>query len=179
MEPVLIHDKLFVPYISSEAIDVRVKALAKEINVDYEDRNPLFIAVLTGSFVFAADLFRNITTPAEICFVKLSSYDGMSSTGNVVTQIGLNKEIKERHVIVLEDIIDTGKTLYEFMPSLEQQQPASLKLACLLSKPDALKYDLQADYTGFIIPDNFVVGYGLDYDGLGRNLPAIYTLSNQ
>lgn len=179
MLPVTIHDKQFVPYISNDAIQKRLLEMAQELNDTYKEQSPLFIAILNGSFVFAADLFRLVTVPAEISFVKLASYMGTSSSGDVVTIIGLPGLIQGRHIIVLEDIIDTGATLYKFIPQLLEHQPASLRLACLLSKPDALKYDVKIDYTGFMIPDNFVVGYGLDYDGLGRNLPDIYTLAGQ
>jgi hypoxanthine phosphoribosyltransferase len=179
MSLVQIHDKQFAPYISKEAIQKRIAEMAKEIEADYKGLNPLFICVLNGAFIFAADLYRAISIPAEISFVKLSSYEGMVSTGTVVTAIGINGQIHGRHVILLEDIIDTGKTLDAFIPQLLEQKPASLKLACLLSKPDALQYDVTTDYTGFVIPDYFVVGYGLDYNGLGRNLPDIYTLADQ
>lgn len=178
MSSIQIHDKLFVPYISRDAIQARIKELAAEIDEAYAGLNPLFICILNGTFIFASDIFRAVTVQAEISFVRLSSYDGMSSTGNVANVMGLKENPEGRHVIVLEDIIDTGKTLYSFMPQLMQLRPASLKLACLLSKPDALQFDVKADYTGFVIPDNFVVGYGLDYNGLGRNLPDIYTLAD-
>ncbi len=177
MSHIRIHDKNFIPYISKEAISARIAEIGAEMNGEYAGKNPLFIAVLTGSFIFAADLLRAITIPCEVTFVKLSSYDGLHSTGNVVKQIRLSQDIADRHVIVLEDIIDTGKTLHSFLPELLALKPASLKLACLLSKPDALQYDVTTHYTGFVIPDNFVVGYGLDYDGEGRNLPDIYTLA--
>lgn len=179
MPLIQIHDKIFTPYISREAIGLRLEEMAKEINLGYEGLNPLFVGVLNGAFIFAADLFRAINIPAEISFIKLSSYDGITSTGTVKTAIGLPESIKGRHIILLEDIIDTGKTLHDFIPTLLAEKPASLKLACLLSKPDALQYDIMADYIGFVIPDNFVVGYGLDYNGLGRNLCDIYTLANQ
>lgn len=136
----------------------------------------MFIAVLNGSFVFASDLFRCITINAEISFIKLASYKGTTSTGNVVTAIGMEENLYQRHVILLEDIIDTGKTLSSFIPELLSRQPASLKIAAFLSKPSALKYDVKADYIGFEVADKFVLGYGLDYDGLGRNLPELYEL---
>lgn len=173
-----IGDKVFKPYISGEAIQKRITELGKEIDKDYEGLNPLFIGILNGSFIFAADLFRSLSIPAEISFVKLASYKGTSSTGNVITAIGLEENLANRHVIIIEDIIDTGKTLSAFLPELLQRQPASLKIACFLSKPDALQYDVKSDYTGFVIPNNFVVGYGLDYDGQGRNLPDLYTLAD-
>ena len=126
--------------------------------------------------MFAADLFKELTIDAEICFIKLASYKGTKSTGNVVTSIGLDEPLKGRHIVIVEDIVDTGKTLHEFLPQLLNQQPASLKIAALLHKPDALVYPLVIDYLGFSVPDKFLLGYGLDYDGLGRNLREIYQL---
>lgn len=126
--------------------------------------------------MFAADLFKYLTIDAEICFIKLVSYKGMKSSGNVITAIGLDEDLFGREIIIVEDIVDTGKTLTEFLPQLMHQQPASLKVAALLHKPDALKHPLEIDYLGFAIPNKFVVGYGLDYDGFGRNLKEIYQL---
>jgi hypoxanthine phosphoribosyltransferase len=126
--------------------------------------------------MFAADLFKQISIEAEICFIKLASYKGTKSTGNVITAIGLDTDIRDRHLILLEDIIDTGKTMNEFIPQLYHQQPASIKMAVLLHKPDATIYPVQIDYCCFSIPDRFVLGYGLDYDGFGRNLKEIYQL---
>lgn len=171
-----VHDKDFVPFIRRAQIDERVKELAGQIDCDYKGMRPLFIAVLNGSFVFAADLFRNLTIEAEISFIKLASYKGTSSTGNVVTAIGMEENLHGRHVILLEDIVDTGKTLHSFLPEILNRHPASLRIAALLTKPEALEYDITTDYCGFEIPDKFVLGYGLDYDGLGRNLPELYEL---
>ena len=171
-----VHDKQFKPYLSAAVIDEEVSRLAKEINRDYEGKNPLFIAILSGSFMFASDLFKKITIPAEICFIKLASYKGTRSTGNVITSIGLDEDVHERDVIILEDIIDTGRTLNAFLPQLEHQQPRSLKICALLHKPDCTVFHVPIDYLGFSIPDKFVLGYGLDYDGQGRNLPEIYQL---
>ncbi|XZF12856.1 hypoxanthine phosphoribosyltransferase [Chitinophagaceae bacterium MMS25-I14] len=176
MSNVQVHDKTFQPYIDREAIQRRIAELGRQIDEDYGDKNPLFLAILNGSFIFAADLFRSISIPAEISFIKLASYKGTSSTGNVITAIGLEEDLYERHIIILEDIIDTGKTLSSFIPDLMHRQPASLKIATFLTKPEALKYDVKADYIGFEIPNKFVVGYGLDYDGHGRNLPELYQL---
>jgi hypoxanthine phosphoribosyltransferase len=173
---VSVHDKTFRPYISKELINARVESLGAEISRDYEGKRPLIIAILNGSFIFAADLFRALTIEAEISFIKLASYKGTSSTGHVVTAIGMEEKLSDRHVIILEDIVDTGKTLHSFLPEILQRGPASLKIATFLSKPDALEHDIRVDYIGFEIPNNFVVGYGLDYDGLGRNLPELYTL---
>jgi hypoxanthine phosphoribosyltransferase len=176
MEIYQVHDKQFKPYISEEEIGTCVKRLAAEIDRDYRNRQPLFIAILSGSFMFASDLFKHITIPAEICFIKLASYKGTRSTGNVITSIGLDVELHERDVVIVEDIIDTGRTLHTFLPQLEHQQPNSLKICALLHKPESMVYPVNIDYLGFTIPEKFVVGYGLDYDGLGRNLPSIYQL---
>jgi hypoxanthine phosphoribosyltransferase len=168
-----VHDKTFGPYIGASEIDEKIKGLAKKINKDYEGKRPLFIAILNGAFMFASDLFKEISMEAEICFIKLASYKGTKSTGNVVTSIGLDEPLTGRHVIIVEDIVDTGKTLYEFLPQLYIQQPSSIKIAALLHKPDALKHPLTIDYLGFSIPDKFVLGFGLDYDGLGKRTVVI------
>ena len=169
-------DKKFQPYLKAEEIHEQIAKLAAQINQDYAGKRPLFIAILNGSFMFAADLFKELTIDAEICFIKLASYKGTKSTGNVITSIGLDMPLKERHVIIVEDIVDTGKTLSEFLPQLKDQQPLSLTIAALLHKPEAMKYPLQIDYLGFSVPNKFLLGYGLDYDGLGRNLKEIYQL---
>jgi len=176
MDQVIIHDKIFIPFISEEKIKERVRELAGKINLDYAGKKPLLIGILNGSFIFAADLFRELIIEAEISFVKLASYKGISATGQVVTAIGLKEELHGRHVIIVEDIIDTGKTLYSFLPGLYKQHPASISIAALLTKPEALEVDMKADHCGFEIENKFVVGYGLDYDGLGRNLPRLYIL---
>ena len=174
MPTIRVHDKLFGIYLSEADIQKRVKAIAEEISRDYHDKRPLFIGILNGSFMFAADLFKFLTIDTEISFIKLASYKGMKSTGNVVTSIGLDVELFGKDVIIIEDIVDTGKTLYNFLPKLKDHHPASLKIVALLHKPDATKFPLTLDYVGFSIPDKFVVGYGLDYDGMGRNLREIY-----
>ena len=176
MPQIKLHDKSFETYLSEQDIQEKIKELAAAINRDYADKRPLFIAILNGSFMFAADLFKYITIPAEISFIKLASYKGMKSSGNVITAIGLDEDLYNRDVIIVEDIVDTGKTLFKFIPSLEHQQPSSLKIATLLHKPEATVHPLTLDYVGFSIPNKFVVGYGLDYDGLGRNLKEIYQL---
>jgi len=176
METITILDKQFVPYLSTEEIQEKVAILAKQFNEEYADKKPLFLSVLNGSFLFTADLFKKLTIDAEVCFVKLASYKGVSSTGNVITAIGLDTNLKDRHVIILEDIIDTGKTLHHFLPQLQSLQVASLKIAVLLNKTEALAYPVKVDYACFDIPNKFVVGYGLDYDGFGRNYDAIYQL---
>lgn len=169
-------DKVFTPFIPADKINARIKELADQLNDDYAGKKPLVIGVLNGSFMFAADLFRQLTVEAEISFIKLASYKGTSSTGNVVTAIGMEENLKDRHIIIVEDIIDTGKTLHAFMPEIYNRQPASVKIATFLSKPDALKYDVKADYCAFEIENKFVLGYGMDYDGLGRNIPELYVL---
>lgn len=176
MKQVVVHDKIFKPYIDEAVIQKRVAELAAQIDSDYKDLRPLFLSILNGSFIFAADLFKKITIEAEISFIKLVSYKGTSSSGSVVTAIGLEENLNNRHIILLEDIIDTGRTIHSFLPELQQRQPASLKIATFLSKSEALQFPIRGDYVGFEIPNNFVVGYGLDYDGLGRNLPELYTL---
>ncbi len=172
-----VHDKYFVPYMTEVTVLERIAQLAQQIDQDYAGKKPLFIAILNGSFMFASDLFKYISIEAEICFIKLASYKGTKSTGQVITAIGLDTDIVDRHVVVLEDIIDTGKTMNEFLPQLLNQQPASLKIAALLHKPEATAYPITIDYLGFSVPDKFLLGYGLDYDGLGRNLKEIYQLT--
>ncbi|MCY7310885.1 MAG: hypoxanthine phosphoribosyltransferase [Bacteroidota bacterium] len=176
MSVIKVHDKSFEIYLSEETILLRIKELAAEIAKDYTGKRPLFIAILNGSFMFASDLFKYLNIEAEICFIKLASYKGMKSSGNVVTSIGLDDDLFDKEVVIVEDIVDTGKTLHNFLPKLVHQQPKSLKIVTLLHKPEATEYPLQLDYVGFDIPNKFVIGYGLDYDGLGRNLKEIYQL---
>lgn len=176
MSIIRVHDKSFQPYIDAATIDRQIQQLAQQLNNDYANKRPLFIAILNGSFMFASDLLKCITIEAEICFIKLASYKGTKSTGNVITSIGLDEPLMDRHVVIVEDIVDTGKTLSEFLPQLEHQQPASLKIAALLHKPEALTHPIKIDYLGFSVPNKFLLGFGLDYDGLGRNLPEIYQL---
>jgi len=171
-----VHNKKFTPYINAQQISEQVSSLAADLNRDYAGKKPLFIAILNGSFMFASDLFKGLSIEAEICFIKLASYKGTKSTGNVITSIGLDEPLTDRHVVIIEDIVDTGKTLHEFLPQLFNQQPASLKIAALLHKPDALVFPIKIDYLGFNVPNKFLLGYGLDFDGLGRNLKEIYRL---
>ncbi|MGF7231981.1 hypoxanthine phosphoribosyltransferase [Arachidicoccus sp.] len=173
---ITIHNKNFVPYISEDEIKKKVKNLAEQISKDYDGMKPLFIAILNGAFMFASDLFKELEIEAEISFIKLASYKGMKSTGQVLTAIGLDFDINDRHVIIIEDIVDTGKTLHSFLPQLRHSQPKSIKLATLLHKPEALLFPVEIDYVCFAIPDKFVVGYGLDFDNLGRNLKEIYQI---
>lgn len=179
MPEINVHDKTFVPYLPESLILEKVQELAAQLDKDYAGKSPLFIAILNGSFMFTADLFKALTIEAEICFIKLASYKGTKSTGQVVTAIGLDMDINGRHVVILEDIIDTGKTMNEFLPQLRHQQPASLKIAVLLHKPDATVFPVTIDYCCFSIPNKFVLGYGLDYDGLGRNIRELYQLRSE
>ena len=177
MSSIKVHDKFFNTYLSEQTIQDKIRELADALNKDYAGKKPLFLSILNGSFMFAADIFKHLTIEAEISFIKLASYRGMRSTGKIITSIGLDQDLYNRDVVILEDIVDTGKTLHEFLPQLDHQHPRSLKIAALLHKSEATKYPLKIDYTGFVIPDKFVVGYGLDYDGLGRNLKEIYQLA--
>jgi len=176
METIRVHDKVFKEYLSADLIQQRVSELAAQINTDYINKRPLFLAILNGSFMFAADLFRQVSLDAEISFIKIASYQGMRSTGQVVTSIGMEQDLHGRELIIVEDIVDTGKTLHHFLPSLLQQQPASIRIATFLHKPEATAFEVPLDYVGFSIPNKFVVGYGLDYDGMGRNYGALYQL---
>ncbi|MBS1627106.1 MAG: hypoxanthine phosphoribosyltransferase [Bacteroidetes bacterium] len=176
MQSIKVLDKTFVPFISESTILNKIKELATTLNQEYEGKDPIFVAILNGSFMFASDLFKELTINAEICFIKLASYKGTQSTGHVITSIGLDANLTGRHIVVLEDIIDTGNTLHQFLPQLINQQPASLKVATLLHKPDATIYKFPIDYCCFSIPNKFVLGYGLDYDGFGRNIKEIYQL---
>lgn len=177
MALITVHDKQFEPWMPAADISAKVAELGAAISRDYEGKRPLLIAILNGSFIFAADLFRHISIEAEISFIKLVSYKGTKSTGHVITSIGLDENLNNRHIIIVEDIIDTGKTLGDFIPQLHHQQPAGVSICALLHKPEATVHPLKIDYLGFSIPNKFVVGYGLDYDGLGRNLPDIYRLA--
>jgi hypoxanthine phosphoribosyltransferase len=176
MNSIKVLDKEFVPYLSEKEIQEKITMLAHQLNKDYAGKRPIFLSILNGSFLFTADLFKQITIEAEVCFIKLASYKGMSSSGNVITAIGLEANVSGRDIIILEDIIDTGKTLHHYLPQLLSSSPASVKVAVLLNKKEALQFPVQVDYSCFEIPNKFVVGYGLDYDGLGRNSKDIYQL---
>ncbi len=171
-----LHDLQFRPYLLAADIQARVQELGRTIKKRYADQNPLFLGVLNGAFVFAADLLRACDFDCEISFIKLSSYRGTQSTGDVATLIGLEQSIAGRHVIVIEDIVDSGRTMHALLPDLKKMGVASAEVCTLLVKPEALEFDLDIRYSGFEIPSKFVVGYGLDYDELGRNLPDIYQL---
>lgn len=175
---VQILDKTFELSISSEKISQAVEELAGRINHDLRntDKEIIFIGILNGSFMFAADLFKKINIPCRITFLKLASYSGTKSTGVVRSLIGINENLKDKIVVVIEDIVDSGTTLENIICQLRGFQPADIKLATFLFKPDALVKDIHIDYVGIKIPNDFIVGYGLDYDGYGRNLPEIYSL---
>ena len=178
MSTIRVHDKNFDVYLSEAQIQQRIKEMADAINRDYQGKKVYFIAVLNGSFMFAADMFKYLNVQSEICFIKLVSYKGLKSSGDVATTIGLDEDLHQKHVIILEDIIDTGNTiesLFEYFKNT--QRPKSLKVASLLLKPDVYKKEFKIDYVAKEIPNKFVLGYGLDYDELGRNLPDLYQLS--
>ena len=176
MGNVVIHNHSFKIKISSAEIQSAVTELAKTINHDLKGKNPLFLAVLNGSFIFAADLIKQLTIDCEISFVKLASYDGTSSTGKVKQLIGIDEEIKGRTVVVIEDIVDTGNTIESVWEQLKKLAPAEIKIATLLFKSDAFLKSVPIEYAAIIVPSDFLVGYGLDYKGLGRNLNDIYVL---
>jgi hypoxanthine phosphoribosyltransferase len=171
---VRLNDRTFRLYKSESEILSAIRHIANQINDDYIGKRPLLVPILNGSFMFASDLMKELKLDCELSFVKAVSYQGTSSSGKLATLIGLNQSLEGRHVIVIEDIIDTGHTLAKVLPLFKEQKPASLKIAALLMKPDALQTAITVDYVGMEIPNEFIVGYGLDYDGLGRNLRDIY-----
>lgn len=176
MKTVQLKDKTFRLSIPSEKIQQEVRRVAEQINKDLAGKEPIFLCVLNGAFMFAADLIRHVTIPCEITFVKLSSYSGVMSTGTVKEVIGLNENVEGRTIVVVEDIIDTGLTMEKIMDSLRRFHPADIKVASFLQKPEALQTEVPLDYIAIKIPNDFIVGYGLDYDGYGRNLNDIYTV---
>ena len=171
-----VKDKLFRISITETQIHEQIKRVAAEINRDYAGQEPVFLAVLNGAFIFAADLLREVTLPCEISFVKLASYEGTSSTGTVHEVIGLNIDLTGRPVIIVEDIVESGLTLKHMMETLKNQRPASIAICTLLQKPEKLQVKLDVKYCAIQIPNDFIVGYGLDYDGYGRNTKDIYTI---
>lgn len=176
METVKIKDKEFVPFIPEKEIKERIKTVAEQINKDMAGKNPLLLAVLNGSFIFAADLMREITIPCEISFVKLASYQGITSTGKVQEVMGINEDLNGRTVIIVEDIIESGLTMKQMIENLGTRDPESVHICTLLLKPERLKVDLNIEYVAFSIPNDFILGYGLDYDQQGRQLKDIYVL---
>jgi hypoxanthine phosphoribosyltransferase len=179
MESIQIKDKKFAISITEEQILKEVDRVAAEINRDLKDKNPLFLSVLNGSFMFTADLMKRITIPCEISFVKLASYQGISSTGKITEVIGVNEDISGRCVVIVEDIVDTGLTMQRLLETLGTRNPKEIHIASLLVKPEKLQVPLNIKYAAMNIPNDFIVGYGLDYDGLGRNYKDIYTVINE
>ena len=176
MSIVKIKDKTFKTSITEEEIKKQVKAVAQQISKDMEGKNPLFLAVLNGSFIFAADLMREMTIPCEISFVKLASYQGTTSTGKIKEVIGINEDLSGRTVAIVEDIVESGQTMKRMIESLGTRNPASVHICSLFFKPEKLQTELNIDYVAFRIPDDFIVGYGLDYDQQGRELRDVYTI---
>lgn len=171
-----LHDKQFVPFISAEEIDFAIQKMVTQIEADFVDEIPVFIGVLNGSFMVVSDFVKSYTKPCEVSFVKMASYSGMASTNEVKELIGLNQDLAGRSVVVIEDIIDTGHTIVELKALFKKQNLKHFKIATLFFKPEAYKKDVKIDYIGIQIPNKFIVGFGLDYDGLGRNLPEVYQL---
>ena len=171
-----LHDKHFEPFISAQEIDFAIKNMAKNIQDDFEDETPVFVGVLNGAFMVVSDFMKYYKAPCEVSFIKLASYEGTTSTNQVKELIGLNQNLEGRSVIVIEDIVDTGNTLVELKELFKKQNVKHFKIATLFLKPEAYKKDIKIDYVGIRIPNKFIVGFGLDYDGLGRNLPDVYQL---
>ena len=176
MDSIKIKDKSFRVSIPEAEIKTRVKALAEQMSKDLEGKNPIFLAVLNGAFIFVADLMREMTIPCEISFVKLASYQGTTSTGKVKEVFGINENLSGRTVVIVEDIVESGQTMKQMIESLGTRNPASVQICTLFFKPEKLKEELTLDYVAFRIPDDFILGYGLDYDGLGRELKDVYTI---
>lgn len=179
MDTIKIKDKEFKIFIPEEEILKQVKRVGEEISKDLSDSNPLFISVLNGAFMFTSDLIKHISIPCEISFVKLATYVGTESSGAMKQLLGLNEDIKDRTIVIVEDIVDTGYTMQNLLKTLYALSPKEIHIATLLVKPDKLKVDLKLDYVAMSIPNDFIVGYGLDYDGQGRNYRDIYTVVNQ
>ena len=173
---VQVHDRYFKPFINEEAIQKEVSRVASEMNHDLAGKDPIFLGILNGAFMFASDLYKQLSFPCQITFLKLASYSGTESTGSVKQLIGINRDLKDRVVVVLEDIVDTGVTLETIIRQLRGYEPKELLVATFLHKPDATIKEVKLDYVGMEIPNDFIVGYGLDYDGYGRNFREIYQL---
>ena len=178
MSEIWVRDKKFSLFLSENEVLKGVKNVAESISRDLKGKDPLFICVLNGAFIFASDLIKQLDFPCELCFIRLKSYEGTKTEGKVKEIFGLDEEIKNRHVVILEDIIDTGHTMYGLMENLGKKEPASLRIATLLFKPEALQLAVKPDYIAIEIPNDFIVGYGLDYEGHGRNLCSIYKICN-
>lgn len=173
-----IKDKEFNILLNYAQIEQRIVELGSQISTDYQNSTPLFIVILNGAFMFASDLFKNLTMEAEISFIKVSSYEKFASSGDIKLLLGLNQPLFQRDIIIIEDIVDTGITMISLLETFRERGPKSVEIATLLLKPDSLTEKIDLKYVGFEIPDHFVVGYGLDYDGLGRNLKDIYQLNS-
>jgi hypoxanthine phosphoribosyltransferase len=174
-----LHDKQFVPYISAQEIDFAIATMASQVEADFADETPVFVGVLNGSFRVVSDFMKHYKKPCEVSFIKLASYKGTASTNEVKQLIGLNQDLKGRTVIVIEDIVDTGNTVAELKELFKKQNVKHLKIATLFFKPEAYTKNLKLDYIGIRIPNKFIVGFGLDYDGLGRNLSEVYQLKEE
>lgn len=178
MKSVKIRDKEFDLFIPEEDILNAINKVAEKINKDLDGKNPLFVCILNGSFMFASELMKRVTIPCEISFVRMASYQGTKSTGKIKEVYGLEEDIKDRNVVIIEDIVDTGHTMSLIIDQLSCEEPKDLKIATLLFKPQALKNDVKLDYIALEIPNDFIVGFGLDYDGYGRNLADIYKIKS-
>jgi hypoxanthine phosphoribosyltransferase len=171
---ITLHDKQFTPYLPGQQIQASIQEVARRINEDYAGRQPLLVAVLNGSFMFVADLMKGLNVACEVAFIRVSSYSGTSSTGEIKEVLGLLEDVAGRDLIIVEDIVDTGHTMRALLDQLQARNPASLAVATLFMKPECLQHELDIRYVGLEIPNDFIVGYGLDYDGLGRNYPDVY-----
>jgi hypoxanthine phosphoribosyltransferase len=175
-ETIKIKDLEFIPYVTHSDILERIRELAININDDYQNKNPLFIAVLNGSFMFASDLMKRVDVRSELTFIKVNSYEGTESTGSIKEMIGIGQSITDRHIVIIEDIVDTGHTITHLLNEMNKMDPSSIEVVTLFSKPESHETKLYIKYTGFDIPNKFIVGYGLDYDGYGRNYQDVYQL---
>ncbi|TGD57062.1 hypoxanthine phosphoribosyltransferase [Flavobacterium humi] len=173
-----LHDKYFVPFISAQELDFAIQNMAKQIEDDFAEEIPVFVGVLNGAFMVVSDFMKHYTAPCEVSFIKMASYEGTSSTNEVKQLIGINQDLTGRTVIIIEDIVDTGNTVEELKELFKKQGVKHFKIATLFFKPEAYKKDIKLDYIGIRIPNKFIVGFGLDYDGLGRNLPEVYQLKD-
>ena len=176
MGTIQVKDRVFDVFLKEEDIQKEIKRVASEINRDYKDKEPLFLCILNGSFMFAADLLKDVNIPCNVSFVKVASYQGTDTTGKVKELMGLQEDVTGRHVIIIEDIVDTGYTMRDVLESLAEKNAASVNVCALLCKPDKLKVDINLKYLAMNIPNGFIVGYGLDYDGFGRNSRDIYKI---
>jgi len=173
-----LHDKYFVPFISAQEIDFALENMAKQIADDFSDETPIFVGVLNGAFMVVSDFMKHYKSPCEVSFIKMASYEGTTSTNEVKQLIGINQDLTGKTVVLIEDIVDTGNTIEELKSLFKKQNVKHFKIATLFFKPEAYKKDIKLDYVGIRIPNKFIVGFGLDYDGLGRNLPEVYQLKD-